>query len=218
MVQRPSTLKSSPATPAGERAAFYPDGHRLASAGDDGSGAAVGPRPANMSVGPSHGHTGPVNRVAFSPTAPPGFGGRRRHGAAVGRRHRQPSVSPLTGHTGAVTGVAFSPYGHLLAPAGADTTVRCGTPHRPPVSPLTGPHRLGVRGGVQPRRAPAGLGQRRWHGALWDTDTGNRRRAADRRHRPVPVWRSAPTGAVAARADGTVRLWDADTGQPIGSR
>ena len=83
------------------------------------------------------------------------------------------------------------------------------------------PHRRGDRCGVQPRRAPDRLRQRRQDGAgVERRHRPTPRRPAHRPHRPrCAVWRSAPTGTGSPppAATSTVRLWNADTGQPLGA-
>ena len=89
--------------------AFSPDGHRLASAGNDQTvrlwDAATG-----QPIGPLTGHTGAVTGVAFSPD------GRRLASGSADQTVRlwnpdtgQPIGAPLTGHTGAVIGCGVQP-------------------------------------------------------------------------------------------------------------
>ena len=133
------------------------------------------------------------------------------------------SAQPLTGHTDTVSGVAFSPDGHRLASASADGTVRVwdADTGQPIGAPADRTHRRGVQCGVQPRRAPAGLRQRRRHGA----DVERRHRPADRATPDRPHRRGvisvafSPDGhrLASGSVDNTVRMWNADTGQPIGA-
>ena len=203
--------------------AFSPDGHRLATASADDTVRLWNADTGQPLGDPLTGHTDPVYECGVQPRrAPAGHRQRRRHGAAVGRRHRPTPRRP-----------AHRPHRHGVrcgvqprrAPAGQRQRRQHGAAverrHRPTHRrPAHRPHRPRCTGGVQPRRAPAGHRQRRQHGA-----------AVERRHRPTPrrpahrphrrgvrVWRSAPTGTGWPRAsdDSTVRLWDADTGQPLG--
>ena len=122
-----------------------------------------------------------------------------------------------------VTSVAFSPDGTRIASGSDDNTVRLwdAATGKPIGAPAHRPHRRGVQCGVQPRRHPHRLRQRRQDGAA----VGCGHRTTDRRpaHRPHRrgdrAWRSAPTGTGIASGsyDDTVRLWDAATGQPVGA-
>ena len=135
----------------------------------------------------------------------------------------RPAASPprtLEGHTGWVQrgGVLARRAPRWPAPA---TTGRCGCGTRASGQPTRhprGPHRPGAHGvAFSPDGRPPGQRRRRRDGAA----VGRRQRPARRAPwRATPAgcsrWRSRPTASRLASAsdDGTVRLWDAASGQP----
>jgi WD40 repeat protein len=170
--------------------AFSPDGHRLASASKDNT-VRIWDADTGQPIGaPLTGHTDIVSSVAFSPDGARIVSGSGDNTLRIWNAHTgQPIGAPLTGHTKFVFSVAFSPDGHLLASASDDNTVR-----------------------------------------IWDADTGQPIGAPLIGHTdPVDgvAFNPAAVNSVAFSPDGhhlaaagednTVRIWNADTGQPIGA-
>jgi WD40 repeat protein len=221
--------------------AFHPDGRRILSGSDDNTLRLWDSATGQPIGSPLLGHTGGVTSVAFSPdgcsiVSGSGDNTLRLWDAATG----QPIGSPLQGHTNSVNSVAFRPDGRRIVSGSADNTLRLwdAATGQPIGSPL-----LGHTGGVTSvafrpdgRRIVSGSDDNNTL-RLWDAATGQPIGSPLQGHTfSVTSVAFSPDGRrivsgsrdMAFSRDGrridsgsddnnTLRLWDAASGQPIGS-
>jgi WD40 repeat protein len=196
--------------------AFSPDGHRLATGSEDNTVRLWNADNGQPIGSPLTGHADAVYGVAFSPD------GHRLATASRDATVRlwnadtgQPIGQPLIGHTNTVFSVAFSPDGHRLATGSGDHTVRLWNADtgQPIGQPLSGHSNAVLAAVFLPdgrRLASAGYDDTV---RIWDTNNPLSEQTGD-----VDKVAFSPDGHRLASNDGnTVRLWDADSDQPIGS-
>jgi WD40 repeat protein len=219
---RPRQIRSIPCHDAFVFAVAYspdPDGRYLASGGLDRA-LRLWDRKTGHEIRAFYGHEGFVRGLAFSPD------GRRLLSASEDRNLKLWEVASgrplaeLHGHKSFTSCVAFSPDGRLIASGGQDQAVKLWS--ATPRAPITFPGNAGSVFGLAflpgSQRLISGAGNSDLgHLQLWDATTGE----------PLgPSFESCPqVYAVAlhrdgrrlatAGKDGTVRVWDLETGRPV---
>ncbi|WP_030453279.1 hypothetical protein [Herbidospora cretacea] len=224
--------------------AFSPDGSRLASGGSGGDGTVrIWDARTGTPIGkPLNRHTSGVTSVAFSPDGARLASGSRDGTVRIwDARTGTPIGKPLTGHTRGVDSVAFSPDGSRLASGGSgrNEVVRMWDPDTGQQigEPLIGPPDGVLSVAFSPDGARLVAGDSGGSGMvrIWDVRTGMPIGAPLAGHTSgvasvafSPECRSAPPSLATpvgwprwrfplnANENGTVRIWDARTGAPIG--
>jgi WD40 repeat protein len=208
--------------------AFSPDGHRLADGGADGAVRLWNVDARQLLGAPMLGHKAAVWTLSFSPD-----GTRLLSGSQDGviRLWDVGIRQPLIAHVGGVSSVAVSPDGRLIASAGDGGTARLwNTDNGQPIGkPLVGSGKPLSSIAFSPdgrRLATAGADGAVW---MWDVNTGTPVGAPiNPGQGPLTSVAFSPDGrrvvvgggdtsvGVSGDHDGTVRLWDVETGKPIG--
>jgi WD40 repeat protein len=210
--------------------AFSPDGRTLATAGDDSSvqlwDITEPARPQRLSA-PLSGFTGFIKAVTFSPDGRTVVVGSKgdysvRTWDITDLNHPIPSATVTTGHTGGVVSVSVNPDGTILATGGRDQSIRLwditDPLHARPMGNPLHSHKGAAQTAFSPDGKTLASGGDDGSVLLWDV--------TDRAH-PVAIGDSLiPPGAAsgtrvafdphgrlyAASRDGTIRIWDLDTG------
>ena len=205
-----------------EKVAYSPDGHRIATASDDKT-VRIWDADTGQPIGaPLRGHDDAVNSVAYSPDG---------HRIATGSDDKtvriwdadtgQPVGAPMR-HDDKVLTVAFSPDGHRLASGGVDNLRRWDVD----TAQLVGEPLLSDQPGWVMTVAFSPDGNRIAAGGLFDfavhlfeADSGRPAGQLSGHTGIVNSVAFSPDGHTIATGsdDRTVRLWDAQTGQPLGS-
>ncbi|HYP94168.1 MAG TPA: TIR domain-containing protein [Mycobacterium sp.] len=206
--------------------AYSPDGRRIAvAAAEAGHTVQIFDAETGQPAGPPlRGHDGHVQSIAYSPDG---------HRIATGSADKtvrmwdadtgQPIGAPLRGHDEAVLRVAFSPDGHRIASGGFDNTLRrwdadTGQPIGEPLSSDQPGVVTTVAFSPDGRRIAVGGGfDSAVH--LFDADTGRPAGQLSGHTGVVNSVAFSRDGRTVATGsdDRTVRLWDAQTLQPVGA-
>jgi WD40 repeat protein len=198
-------------------AAFSPDGHRLASGSRDQTVRmwdAITGEPVGT---PLTGHTGTVNSVAFSPDARLLATASEDQTVRIWDTDTGQPLCVFTGHTHPVTTVAFSPDSRRVASGAASARLwDAETGQR--VSALTGHIKPLTSVAFSPdgqRLASASHDRTIRVSEADKTSQLLRRPLTGHTHRVQSVTFSHDSRRLASAA-GSVRLWDADTGEAVG--
>ena len=201
---------------------FSPDGKILASTGDDSTtrlwNTESGQQLAVLSAG-----RGSHSLIAFSPDGTTIVTGNRNGtiqtwDVAIGDR-----LAMLTGHTGSIVALAFSADGKILASASEsqDTTIRLwDMSSEKHLSTLSGGHEQPVRllaFSADGKILASASESQDTTIQLWEVSSKKNLFTLTGHEQRVSVLTSSPDGKILASAgmDGTVRLWNPDTGKQV---
>ncbi len=205
-------------TGAVERMSFSPDGHTLATGGQDNS-VRLWDVETQTEIGTLEGHTGVPDSLFFSPDGRTLASLNDDNTLRLWDVETQTQIHTFEGHTGSVESVSFSPDGHTLATGGQDNSVRLwDVETQTEIGTLEGHTEYVSSVSFSPGGKTIVSGSHNGTVRLWEVDTRTEIGTLEGHTYAVLSVSFSPGGKTFASGsvNGTVRIWDVATQTEIG--